>query len=295
MATRSKLTRIEKRKRLDALFDRGAYIYFTSDPDTGLIVIHKEDEAEESDLRIWMRPASPLQREMVVREAQASRARVTVASKDTDSNEWITVKGFCAGLTMDGLVEYTIDLDENARLSEARREILKEPEWEDFNALRDSMRQFEEAGSPIDDPDWAPLLKRDQAFGAQVTEKASDLRRAAWEAMKLWPRPELEKKAFDKRVEQAGTSAFMDTYESWMLFYACRDDDDHSVLYFDDVKDMRSSPQELQDALNLRLAQFITDAAEAKNSQGAAPSLVSSVPSDAPEISESSTPEASSE
>lgn len=294
MATKAKLTRIEKRKKLEALFDRGAYVYFNAEPD-GTVVVRKDGEEQPEDMRIWVRPASPLQREMVVREAQAARARAMVTARDEDSREWITIRGFIAALTMDGLVEYVMDLDEATRLSEARRDVLKEKEWEDFNALRDAMRQFEESGAERDDPEWASLMKRDQAFGDQVADRADELRADAREAFKLMPRPDLEKRAFEKRLDQAGSAAFMDSYETWMLYYACRDDDDHLVQYFDDPDDLKSAPQELQDGLSNRLARFITDAGEAKNSQGAVAGLPSSAPSDAPEISESSTPEESSD
>lgn len=276
--SKNKLTRIEKRKKLEALFNKGDYVHFSADDQGNPIIRESAEMAKPDDLKIWIRPADPLQREMVVREAQAARARVLVASKDSDSSEWIQVHAFVSQLSQEGLIEYVIDLDENDRLSEARRDVLKEKEWEDFNSLRDAMRQYEEAGSPEDDPVWKPLLKRDEAFSQQVTTRARELRDNAREAMKLMPRAELEKRAFDKRADQAGTAAFMDAYELWMLYYACRDDDDHNELYFESPQEMRGQPQELQDALSNRLARFVVDAGEAKNSQGAAPSSQSSEP-----------------
>lgn len=289
----SKQARIEKRKKLEALFDQGEYVWFTAD--NGRFVEHTEDESTEEDMAIWVRPCDPLQREDVVREAQAARARVIVASKDSESNEWLNVRAFIVSMEMDTLVEYVLDLDEGERISEARRTVLKESEWEDFNALRDSMRRYEEAGSPQGDEEWEPLLKRDREFGEQVSEVATELRKSAWDAMHLMPRAELEKRAFTKRSEQSGSTAFMREYEAGMLFYACRDDEDHSELYFDSINDLRAQPQDLQDALAAKLAVFISEAAEAKNSQGAAPSLPSSEPSDDPEISESSGPEESTD
>lgn len=291
----SKLTRIEKRKRMSALFDRGDYVYFTATEDGTPIIRESKEQAEPGDMKIWVRPANPLQREMVVREAQAARARALVSSKDPESKDWINVRAFVVQLSQESLVDYVIDLDESDRVSEARRDVLKEPEWEDFNALRDAMRQYEEAGSPKDDPEWTSLLKRDEEFGRQVAERARELRESANEAMLLMPRAELEKRAYDKRADQAGTAAFMDAYELWMLFYACRDEDDHNELYYESPDEMREQPQELQDALSTRLAQFVADAGEAKNSPGAAPSSTSSEPPAELEISESSTPVESSE
>lgn len=284
-----KLTRIDKRKRLEALFEIGDYVRFNRGPD-GHPVINPDPPADD-DMRIWVGPPSPLQREMAVRNAQASRARAMLDARDKeDSQDWLAVNGFIRGLSQEALLNYVLDLDESERVQEARRDVLREDEWDDFNALRDAMRQFEEAGSPLDDPEWKALLDRDVEFGRQVSERADELRIAAYEGYSLMPRVEVEKKAIDKRIDQAGSAAFMGTYEQNMLYYACRDDEDHGVLFFETIDEMKSIPEVIQDALADRLALFITEAAEAKNSQGAVSGSASSAPSAEPETSEASTP-----
>lgn len=264
MATKSKLSRIEKRKRLEALFDRGAYVRFNRDED-GRPVVNPEEESD-TDMQIWVCPPSPLQREMAVREAQAERARVILeARRDENSASWVTIRGYIANLSNETLIEYVLDLDEAEFLSQARRDILQQKEWEDFNSLRDAMRQYEEAGSPVDDPEWEPLLKRDEEFGRQVNERFDEVRADAQSGYKVMPRVKVEEKAIDRRIEQAGSAAFVASYEDWMLFYACRDDEDHSVLYFEEKDEIRSLPQPVQDALSNKLASFITEVSEAKN------------------------------
>lgn len=264
MATKSKLSRIEKRKRLEALFDRGAYVRFNAD-ENGRPVIDPEVESD-TDMKIWVGPPSPLQREMAVREAQAHRARLMIeARRNTDSPSWLTIRSFIVGLSTDDLIDYVLDLDEGEHLTQARRDVLRDKEWEDFNSLRDAMRQYEEAGEPEGDPEWEPLLERDREFGRQVNERADEIRDNALAGYKLMPRDRVEEKAIDKRVEQAGSAAFVNAYEEWMLFYACRDDEDHSVLYFEDKNEIKSLPQAVQDALAEKLAKFITEASEAKN------------------------------
>lgn len=264
MATKSKLSRIEKRKRLEALFDRGEYVRFNRD-EKGRPVVNPEVESE-TDMQIWVCPPSPLQREMAVREAQAARARVMLeARKNEDSPSWLTIRSFIANLSNDALIQYVLDLDEGDYLSQARRDVLQQKEWDDFNSLRDAMRQYEEAGSPVGDPEWEPLLKRDEEFGSQVTTRADEIRDDAEAGYKHMPRVKVEEKAVDKRVEQAGSAAFVTSYEEWMLFYACRDDDDHSVLYFENKDEVKSLPQPVQQALADQLSDFISEASEAKN------------------------------
>lgn len=264
MATKTKLTRIDKRKRLEALFDRGAYVRFNSD-EGNRPVINPEVESE-SDLRIWVAPPSPLQREMAVREAQAGRARVMIEARDeANSTTWLTIHNFVRGLSTDELITYIVDLDDSDYLTQARREVLLYPEWEDFNALRDAMRQYEESGANEDDEEWAPLLERDRVFGEQVMSRADELREDARAGYALMPREKLEENALEKRVEQAGSAAFMTQYEEWMLFYSCRDDEDHGALYFESLDDMKSLPVEVQGALAVRLTAFIQESSEAKN------------------------------
>lgn len=259
-----KLSRIEKRRKLEALFDRGHYVRFNSDAE-GRPVINPETESD-TDMLIWVAPPSPLQREMAIREAQASRARVMVDARGNEhSDQWLTVHGFIKGLTVDQLIEYLVTLDDNEYFAAARREVLTWDEWEDFNALRDAMRQYEQAGSPVGDPEWESLINRDKEFGKQVGERAAEIRADAVDGYKHMPRGKLEDAALDKRIEQAGTSAFLASYEEYMLFYACRDDESHSDLYFEEPEEIKALPPEVQESLNDELRTFITEVGEAKN------------------------------
>lgn len=289
MGNASKLTSIQKRKRLEALYARGTYVRFGPDG-----VRKPDEESTEDDVAVWVSPPSPLQREMAIREASAARNRATLEARRNDGSDGaVNAQAFITAMSDDELRNYVLDLDDPDRTTRARREVLLKPEWEDFNALRDAMRQFEEAGSPEDDPQWEPLLERDRQFGAQVADEYDRLRVADEEGLRLVPRVEQEKRAFDKRVDQAASSVFMKHYEDNMLFYSCRDDDDHSVLFFENIADMRSMPLEVQEALANTLAEFIGDAGEAKNSQAAGSGSASSDPANEPETSEVSTPEAS--
>jgi hypothetical protein len=265
MSGRNPQARINKRKRLDALFDRGGYLTVGSDGAGRPVINPETTEGDDNVARFWVSPPSPLQREMAVREAQAARARAMIEARDSSgSAQWLTVRGFISGLDADGLINYVCELDEAEYLAEARRDVLIQPEWEDFSTLRDAMRQFEEADDPTAE-EWQPLIQRDKDFGDQVTVRYAELREDAMAGYKLMPREQLETKAIDRRIEQAGTSMFMAVYEEWMLYFAVRDDEDHQDLYFDSVNEIKALPMEVQEALAGKLASFITDVTEAKN------------------------------
>lgn len=287
-------TSIQKRRRLTALYETGDLVRFGKD-DAGKPVVLKTDEPSgDDDIAIWVGPPSPLQREMAVREAQAARARAMLeARKKEESDQYVNARAFLANLSFEDLVDYVLDAEENERMARARRDVLAEKEWEDFNNLRDAMRQFEEAGSPDNDPEWADLLARDQQFGEQVYKRGNEIRESDREGLVLQSRDDLEKRALDRRIEIAGTSVFMRVYEEWMLFYGCRDDEDHTMLFFENINDMKSAPDEVQTALNEKLNEFVTDPVEAKNSQAAGSGSTSSAPPSEPETSSDSTPEES--
>jgi hypothetical protein len=291
MAGNNRQASIQKRRRLDALFDEGGLVRFNKGPD-GKIEIN--GEPREDDSLIWVSPPSPLQREMALREAQAARARAMLeARREAESTQYVVARSFLVNMEKDALTDYVLEIDETDRLTRARRDVLAEKEWEDFNALRDLQRQFEEAGSPYDDPEWKPFLDRDAQFGDAVYERANELRVADREGLALMPREELEKRALDKRIDTAGSAVFMKVYEDWSLYFACRDDEDHTQLFFDGVDDLKNAHEKVQEACSAKLSEFIADPAEAKNSQAAGSGSPSSEQPNEPETSPPSTPEES--
>jgi hypothetical protein len=299
---------ISKRRRLSELYAKGAEARFNKG---GAASFNPDDTDEEGnpkrvagdedfvptddDLIIWVQPPSPLQREQALRESQAARSRALLsARKDDDSAEAVNTKLFVADMGFETLVDYVLTTEERDRQEQAQRDVLAEEEWEDFSALQDSMRQWDEAGNPRTE-EWEPLLERDAEFGRQVTAQMKYLRDTDREALKLIGRDELERRAFEKRIELAGSQAFIQEYERQMVFFASRDDEDHSLLFFEDVADLRSQDEVVQALLSDTLAVFIEDPAEAKNSPRAAAGLEQSELPDEQEISEASTPEESNE
>lgn len=294
MGNTSKQRSIKKRRRLQELYARGREVRFTADSvQDGPFEESLGEDAEA--VAMWICPPSPLQREQALRDAQAARQRALLrARKDEDSLESAAARSFIAGLSDDQLHEYLLSLDQADRFQEAQRVVLKDDEWSDFTELQDAMRQWEEAGKPEGD-EWTPLLERDTEFGKQVAAESDRLRDSALESLKAVPRPEKEKRAFDKRIELEASSAFMEHYEWAMMFYGCRDDEDHNELFFEDIDEMRSQDERIQKVIGDILGTFITDTREAKNLQRVAPGLESSVLPEEPETSEVSTPTESNE
>jgi len=259
-SSRERATRIERRKKLSQLFERGRYIHFSED---GKVVPAEEGQWSE---RVWIASPNPLQRDSAMREGAAARARVELDSRDaTDSPEWLAVRAFVSALDKVNLIEFLLNSKAGDRLNEARRDVLREDEWDNFNQLRDAMRQFEESGAERDDPEWASLIERDIEFARQVTDRADQIRVTAQEAYELMPSAELEKEAIALRVDNAGASAFVVAYENWMMYYSVREPEDHDTLMFDEVTEFQSMPRVFQNAVANVLSEFIDESSEAKN------------------------------
>lgn len=286
MGNKSKMTAIEKRRRLSELFVKGVEVRFN---ENGI----NAGDPTDTDVVIFVTPPSPLQREYAIRDAQAARANTMLnARRNANDHQAAVSKAFISEMNDVDLVEYLVAMGEQERQGEATRQVLGNPEWEDFDTLRDLMREYEEEGSPEGDPKWEALLEKDKRFGDQVGELVQELNQAAREAFRLMNRDTLEDKAFERRLEVVGTQEFVAVYEAAMLFYACRDDEDHNELFFESVNEMRSFPEEMTRHLADTLSEFISQVAEAKNSQRAEPGSESSDPPVKLETFELSTPEA---
>jgi hypothetical protein len=213
------------------------------------------------------------------------------AKRDPDSQPGLVADEMIERMTLNEVCEYIVSMSEGDQQTEATRNVLRKDEWEDIDALRDAMRRWEEAGSPTDDPEWEDLLEKDRIFGEDVAEEVARIQEAEVESLKLLARPELNRMAKEKRLDGVGNQQFMDTYQTYLMFYSCRDSEDHQELFFDSVEEMRSMPDEVQEELLRAFAAFISEVGEAKNSPRVADGSEQSAPPEEPETSEPSTPQ----
>jgi hypothetical protein len=281
---------LQARRKLSALYKRGVEVRFG--PDGGRIGPFDEP-ATVDEVAVYVAPASPLQREQALRDAQAKRARALIATKrEEESEEHLTSKAFVAEMSLATLTDYVLIADQEERRSEAIRDVLSRDEWNDIAALQDALRQFDEEDSDEGEPEYAAVLARDEEYGRQVNERDLSLTEAAREALNLLGRDELERRALEKRSELVGSQAFMQEYERQMTFYSVREVTDNNVLFFESAREFADQDDQIQLTIKQALSQFINEATEAKNLPGVVSGSESSAPPSEPEISEASTPEA---
>lgn len=280
---------IAARRKLSDLYVKGIEVRFD---EGGATKGPFETPATDDQVAVWLQPPSPLQREMALREAQASRSRALLSAKrDKESEEHLTAMAFITDMSYETLVEYVLASESEERQREAMRDVLSNSEWDDMTTLQDAMRQFDESGADEDDPEFAALLERDAEFGRQVQARLMEVTESAREVMSRTPMEKLQQKAVERRADLASSQVFMKMYERQMLFFACRDPDDHQELFFEDANELASQPEFVIEQLGEVLSAYIQDGNEAKNSLRVASSSDSSTPPAAPETSVPSTPE----
>lgn len=297
------MANIKARRALSDLFRKGTEVRIGPGPDGPLCEVGPflRDNGErlpptDDQVVMWITPADPLQREQALREANAKRAASIVrAKREPESEEHLTAMAFLADLGDETLVDYVILGDGNLHQAQAEREILANDEWKDMASYQDAMRQFQNMDpSELEgNEDWEALLELDEKYGEQVRQRSAELadtQREILRAQVRRDRASVEKMALSKRAELAASSVFMGEYDRWMTYYAVREFEDNSKLFFENPDELTRQPQEVKELIATALIPFISDAGEAKNSQGAADGSDSSVPPRKPETSESSTP-----
>lgn len=269
-------TSIKQRRKLSDLYKQGVEVRFTLDEDgkpRGTVGPFENSEgkykpAEESDVCMYVRPPSPLQREMALRDGQAARARALInAKRKTDSEEHLTILAFLADMSDETLVDYLLVNDTQERQQDAMRDVLSRDEWKDMTDYQDAMRQFDEMSDEEkeESEEYAAMMELDQKFSTQVSVRLAELTDAQRDAFRMMNRETLEKRALDKRSEMVGSQAFINEYELQMLYYAVRDPENHATLYFESAREFAEQHEDFRVVIEEALMPFIAEGAEAKN------------------------------
>jgi len=315
---RKNKTNIPMRERLSALYRKGEELRFNAhgvvnrskaeleERNEALKAALRDNEPEpeddpdavwptDQDDVIFITPPSPLQREMALREASAARSRFILnAKRDEESSDALSTRASVIEMEDEELIEFVLNMDEADRREEAERSVRAEEEWKEFSDLQDSMRRWAESEDP-DAEEWKPLLKRDLEYGQQVEAEFKRLTEASRESLKLVAREELEERGTKKIIEMGGNVEFMSEYQLWMMHFACRDSRNNDELAFEHPNDISSLPEIASEAIADVYREFIESEKAAKNSPRAEAGSLPSVPPNAQETSESSTPEEQTE
>lgn len=270
-------TNIKARRALSDLYKQGVEVRFSVDPETGkptgkigpfVNTSGEHKPPAPNEISCYVRPPSPLQRDMAMRDGQARRARALInAKRKEDSEEHLTIMAFLADMSDDTLLDYVLINDSQERQQDAMRDVLSREEWKDITDMQDAMRQFDDMPEEerAENEEWVALMEQDQKFGDDVAERLKELADAQRDALRMQSRESLEKRALDKRSEMIGSQAFINEYELQMLFYSVRDPENHSQLFFESAREFAEQHEDFRAVIEEALHPFINEGVEAKN------------------------------
>ena len=216
-----------KKRRLEDLYVRGREL--------------PVDDGSDDPVVVWLQKMNPLEHEKAIRKAGAAKAKVLMAARDKDSEEWQEAYADVADLgDTSPLVDYLIS-DDVARFQEAKEaEISYAEEWAKDNYLQGLRDAWEDPDKPLShvylkDPEdeearrvWLELKRFADQVQEEVQPQIENLRRDYEGA----DEERLREKALQRFIELRSGLAWLREYRNCEVFFSVRELDDHRKYYF---------------------------------------------------------------
>lgn len=278
---------------------------------TATIQVPTDKGVQSVDL--WVRNPGPDHQQEAIRKAGVARARMRMAFKDTNSDEYIAMREEVDSLeTRQDLEDFLASTDESELREQAYNEILY-GEWgsnwsaeekdgvEGLDYLNNLQAMLERRNQLEDDP-AKPRLDQDpeyerlrlvyEQFQNEVTERVGVLRQAKMLGLQGESDEDLRNRILKVIIDLMCQSAWVDEYNQWMLVYAFRYPEDKKRLYFRDPTDVADLPSSVQAQLLDHFREVSRAGNDLKGSSSPEISSDLSEQSEAPEeVSNPSSPE----
>jgi hypothetical protein len=283
-----------KRRRLSDLYVRGTDV--------------KLEDGLGTPVVVWIQKLNPIDRETVVRRAQAAQARHMMEADSEESELFQSMYAQIREMAgdRDALVTLLIAEDLNKyRERVAAEQGMDEETWAKDNYLQGLMDSWvgddnnpglaQTLAEDPEDPEANRVIAEIERFEQGVNEVVEiekerlvkDWVDVADEA--LW------RKAAHRILEIRGVDIYNRAYEYQQLFFAVREPENHAKRYFGAVAEINDLDDSVRNILTRQLANITVDPQQGKSSPVTTPSSKSSDQSLAEEASLPSGPEAASE
>jgi hypothetical protein len=262
------------KRRLEDLYIRGRQV--TVDDGTG------------DPVDVWIQKLNPLEHEKAIRKAGAAKARVLMAMRDHDSEEYQEAYSDVLDLgPKASLVEYLV-ADESAKVKEAKEaELSFADEWKKDNYLQGLRDAWEDADDPLkdryarnpEDEEAHRVFLELKRFADQVeAEVAPELERLKRDWADVSDE-EAQDKTLERFVELRSGMAWLREFRRMEVFYSTRDPEDHRKYYFASRDQVDGLANEVFFQLSTACQELMVEPAEGKDS----PKTPSSSPSSEPQ------------
>lgn len=223
---------------------------------------------------VWIRPPTVDNHEEAMRKAGAKQARLRQALKDKDSDEWLALAHDIENLETREELEAFILGGEEAELKEQAFNDILYGEWgsnwsseekegqeglDYYNVLEAYFNRQEEIKAhnaessekikPEEDPDLQRAKANYDKFQAEVDERLGALRKAFLLKYQNESDEYLRKEAEKRLIDILTRTVWYEEYNAWMTHLACRDPDNHKLLYFNHPSELAELPTYVQSQL----------------------------------------------
>lgn len=256
----------------------------------------KDDE--EFEAVVWVQKPLVSQQEDALQKSRGEQFRRRRTLQDRNSDEYLALAGDVDTLETAGEVIDRLVLFETSHLrQQAYNEILYDPsisprdeegeliygeEGQLYMDLLDSISaRLEEVStfnanlaeedthlriSPMTDEELVKLRELEKNFEDLVEDRLNDLMAAEKTSYKGVTLKNLREKLVRKLIENESTMHWYANYQKRMLFYACRDPEDHTKFYFRHLDDIDVLPGVILIRLQAELDQLSSGQEALKNS-----------------------------
>lgn len=260
-----------KSPHLRDLFHRGEEITLT--------------HSEAAGIKLWVQKPSAVQQEMASRRARGKKTRRRAELLNPQSDERMALVQEVEAMDLTEIVKEHLNLKRPEFQQQAVNEIMFNPEvgsnWgkegEKYADLLDALLQRTdeiiaeagEDGSPDfeGDEEFQRLAAIQDTFEKEVTDRIRELMDDYEAELVLSDDPKtLRKDYITRHIANEADFAWFVEYRTQMLYYSCRDPEDHNTLYFEDANEVLDLPLEIQQELYNMYDRITKGAEELKNS-----------------------------
>lgn len=266
------------------------------------------DDGSGEPVRVWIQKPDPVQHDAIILAA-ASQQAVVMSSERTQDNEWLGALAEVVMIDRQLLIDELVYLKEAERRPAAASRVAfdEERDWKvlksgtdqttwTYNYLEGLQTAWEESlkarfeQNPEDSE--AKRVKGElDRFEAEVAEELMSEINPHRRDMENQSLEFLQDEVTRQRLKMHALMKWHREHTDQTLFYAVREPDDHSKMYFDSIDQTRRVAREVKNALMGRYNEITMDSVQGKGSPGAAGSSASSAPAAPEETNSSSGPE----
>jgi hypothetical protein len=262
------------KRRLEDLYIRGRQVVI--------------DDGTGDPVTVWMQKLNPLEHEKAIRKAGAAKARVLMALRDIDSEEYQEAYSDVVDLgPREALVEYLI-ADESAKIRDAKEtELSFADEWRDENYLQGLRDAWEDPDAPLkdvyatnpDDEEAHRVFLELKRFADQVAAEVDPEIEALKQDWVDAPEEDIRKKTLERFIELRAGLAWLREFRRAEVYFGTRDSEDHRKYYFASRDQVDGLANEVFFQLSTACQDLMVEPAEGKDS----PKTPSSSPSSEPQ------------